>query len=125
MPDRQTIDVAIDGNELAGTHSLEWQTTRKEISREGALGVANNTGLIGLTLNGHVALRLWIHEDVHGYTVVDVLDGRSNEVLERIDVELYGMVPPRMGAKHPRKDRRFGPGGAAGQHDSPGESAGG
>jgi hypothetical protein len=107
VADRQTIDVAIDGQELAGTHTLQWQTMRREITGQGALGVANHTGLVGLTLNDHVAVRLWLHEDRNGYVVVDVLDGRTNDRIARVDVELQDMVPPRRGAKRPKKDRRF------------------
>lgn len=113
MAERQTIHVAIDGGELEGTHSLQWETMRREITGQGALGVANHTGLIGVTLNSHVAVRLWLHEDRNGYVVIDVLDARTDERVARVDVELFGLVPPRLGAKHQRKDRRF---------DSPGES---
>ena len=104
---RQTVTVAIDANELAGTE-LSWETKRKEITQEGALGVANNTGLVGLTLNGQTAVRLWLHEDETGYVVVDVLDGRTNERVARVDVELFGATPPRRDAKPQRRDRRFG-----------------
>ena len=51
---RQTITVAIDGQELEGTHTLQWETKRKEITRNGALGVANHTGIIGLLLTGRL-----------------------------------------------------------------------
>lgn len=105
---RQTVTVAIDANELAGTHELQWQTMRKDITPDGALGVANNTGLVGLTLNGQTTVRLWLHEDETGYVVVDVLDGRTNERVARIDAELFGATPPRRDAKPQRRDRRFG-----------------
>lgn len=105
---RQGITVAVDANEIPGTHELQWETVRKDVTPEGALGVANNTGLVGLTVNGQVAVRLWLHEDESGYVVVDVLDGRTNERIARSDVELYGAVPPRRGSAPPRRDKRFG-----------------
>lgn len=104
---RQTVEVAIDANELAGVHSLQWSTYRRDITPEGAIGVANNTGLIGLLINGQPAARLWIHEDELGYVVVDVLDHES-VVVARLDAELHGIVPPRLGSKTQKKDRRFG-----------------
>lgn len=96
---KQTIKVSVDSQELTGVHQVEWETLRKEVTRSGAIGVANNTGLIGLALNDHTAVRLWIHEDLLGYVVVDVLDGRTNARLARVDAELFGMVPPRLGQK--------------------------
>lgn len=102
---RQAITVSIDANEIIPT--LSWETKRKEITREGALGVANNTGLVGLALNGTPVVRLWLHEDELGYVVVDVLDARTGEHLARVDPELFGVVAPRTGQKV-RKERRFG-----------------
>lgn len=96
---KQTIKVSIDGQELTGVHQLEWEALRKEVTSTGAVGVANNTGQIGLALNDHTAVRLWLHEDQLGYAVVDVLDGRTNAHLARVDVELFGMVPPRLDQK--------------------------
>lgn len=96
---KQTIKVSIDSQELTGVHQQEWETLRKEVTTAGAIGVANNTGVIGLTLNDHAAVRLWIHEDALGYVVVDVLDGRTNAHLARVDAELFGMVPPRLTQK--------------------------
>jgi hypothetical protein len=108
MPElRQTITVAIDGQELAGAHSLEWETKRKEITAAGALGVANHTGVIGVLLNGHAAVRLWLHEDESGYVVIDVVDGQNGAHLARMHAELGGLVPPRTGSKQ-RRERRFG-----------------
>lgn len=104
---RQAITVAVDGQELAGVHSLQWETKRKEITQQGALGVANNTGLVGLRLNGHTAAQLWIHEDAMGHVVIDVLN-HKNQVVARLEPELYGQVPPRTGSKEPRRERRFG-----------------
>lgn len=101
---RQAITVSVDANEIIPT--LSWDTKRKEITREGALGVANNTGLVGLALNGKTVAHLWLHEDRDGYVVVDVYDD-SKTAIGRIEVELHGHVPPRTGAKV-RKERRFG-----------------
>lgn len=105
---RQAITVAIDGQELAGIHSLQWETKRREITRDGALGVASHTGIITLDLNGKPAVLLWLHEDEQGYVVVDVYDAQNRAHLGRQHAELGGLVPPRPGAKEPRKERRFG-----------------
>lgn len=106
---RQTIVVSIDGQELAGTQTVLGTTMRKEITHEGALGVANNTGIITLMLNGHAAVRLWLHEDRMGHAVVSVIDVPQDKHLGVVDVELYDLVPPRRGAAV-RKERRFGDG---------------
>lgn len=105
---RQTITVAIDGQELAGTHALEWKTMRKEITAQGALGVANHTGVITLDLNGKAAVVLWLHEDESGYVVVDMFDGQNRQHLGRMHAELGGLVPPRTAGKQ-RRENRFGP----------------
>lgn len=101
---RQGIEVSIDANEIIPT--LKWDTKRKEITSQGALGVANNTGLVGLALNGKTVVHLWVHEDRDGYVVVTVYDDKR-QAIATVDVELHGHVPPRMGAKA-KKERRFG-----------------
>jgi hypothetical protein len=106
---RQTIRVSVDGQELAGAHALEWETKRREITRDGALGVANHTGIVRLLLNDHPAVTLWLHEDDQGYVVIDVFDGQNQDFLGRQHAELGGLVPPRTGSKV-RKERRFGDG---------------
>lgn len=103
---RQTIVVSIDGQELAGTQTVLGQTLRREITRDGALGVANHTGIIDLQLNGHPAVRLWLHEDKLGHAVIDVIDVPRDVRLGVVDVELYDLVPPRRGPAA-RKERRF------------------
>jgi len=102
---RQTIVVAIDAQELIGQHEVG-ETKRREITPEGALGIANNTGIIQLTLNDKPALRLTLREDKLGHAVIEVVDTTRNEKLGVVDVELYGLVPPRR-APEPRKERRF------------------
>ena len=105
---RQTIKVSVDGQELAGTQALTWETKRKEITAQGALGVANHTGVVTLDLNGKAAVVLWLHEDESGYVVVDVFDGHDRHHLGRMYAELAGLVPPRTGSKQ-RRENRFGP----------------
>lgn len=97
----QTITVSIDAQDLVP--GQQWTTKRREVTEQGALGVANNTGLLGVALNGMTAVRLWLHEDRSGYAVLDVLDAQSNERLARVEVELQGLVPPRMGSKGRRR----------------------
>lgn len=104
---RQTIIISVDGQELAGTQSVIGETKRKEITEAGALGVANHTGIITLMLNGHPAVRLWLHEDRSGHAVIDVIDTTRDAKLGAVDVELYGLVPPRRGPA-PKRERRFG-----------------
>lgn len=104
---RQSITVSIGAQELAGVETQQWQTMRKEISKDGALGVANHTGCITLDINGHPAVLLWLHEDDEGYVVVDIFDAQNEKHLGRQHAELGGLVPPRTGAKA-RRERRFG-----------------
>lgn len=104
---RQAITVAIDGQELAGVHSLQWETKRREITPNGALGVANHTGIVTLELNGKPAVLLWLHEDESGYVVIDCFDAQNQQHLGRQHAELGGLVPPRTESKQ-RKERRFG-----------------
>lgn len=104
---RQTITITIDGQELDGTQTVLGETKRREITREGALGVANHTGILDIRLNGHPAVRLWLHEDRVGHAVIDVIDVTRDVRLGAVDVELYGLVPPRRGPAS-RRERRFG-----------------
>lgn len=99
MAERQTVAVGIDAGELAGTGGLEWSTLRRDIDEHGALHIGDGFGIVGITVNGHAAVRLRLHEDAQGYAVLDVLDGRSSERLARVEVELFGLVPPRHGSK--------------------------
>lgn len=104
---RQHITLSVDAQELAGTQTVLGTTMRKEITADGALGVANHTGIIDLQLNGRSAVRLWLHEDRMGHAVISVIDVTRDVMLGTVDVELYDLVPPRRGARV-RKERRFG-----------------
>lgn len=106
---RQTIVVAIDAQDLPGTQHELGTTKRKEITPDGALGVANNTGIIELMVGGHSAVRLRLFEDKLGQAVIEVTDLTRKVSLGIVDVELYGLVPPRR-APGPKKERRFGDG---------------
>ena len=107
MVSRQTIVVAVDAQELAGTQHVLGETKRKEITAAGALGIANHTGIVDLTLNGRAAVRLRLCEDKLGHAVIEVIDTTRSVRLGVVDVELYDLVPPRSGAT-PKKERRFG-----------------
>lgn len=106
---RQTIPIAIDAQDLPGTQHELGVTKRKEITPDGALGVANNTGILELMVGGHSAVRLRLYEDKLGHAVVEVTDLTRHVVLGVVDVELYGYVPPR---REPatKRERRFGDG---------------
>lgn len=106
MADRQTIEVSIDVQDLPGTQYVAGVTKRREITRDGALGVANNTGIVELLLNGRPAVRLHLREDAMGHAIIEVTDVPHGTKLGVVDVELYSLVPPRMGAKV-RRERRF------------------
>ncbi len=106
---RQSIVVTIDGQHLPGTAPVLGETKRREITREGALGVANHTGILTIMLNDQAAVRLWLHEDKMGHAVIDVIDVPRDVRLGVVDVELYDLVPPRRGPVE-RKERRFGDG---------------
>ncbi|MEY4081675.1 MAG: Microbacterium phage OneinaGillian [Actinomycetota bacterium] len=101
MTERQTIKVAIDAGELAAEGmSQEWSTMRRDIDRHGALHVGDGFGVIGLRINGNLALTLHLHEDQKGQVVLDIIDpGRPNSY-NQIQLEDRGMVPPR--TKKPR-----------------------
>ena len=90
---KQTIEVTIDAQEITGLAAAEWKTLRKEITPDGALGVANNTGFLSLSLNGHVTVSLFLHE-VDGKVVVTVLNGKG-QAIGRTYPEDDGFVPPR------------------------------
>jgi hypothetical protein len=104
---RQSITVSIGAQELAGIALQQWETKRKEITKEGALGVANHTGCITLDVNGTPAVLLWLHEDELGYVVIDVFDAQNRQHLGRQQTELGGLVPPRTESKQ-KRERRFG-----------------
>ncbi|QNJ55575.1 hypothetical protein SEA_PHINKY_84 [Microbacterium phage Phinky] len=106
---RQTITISIDAQDLPGTQHVLGEGKRSEITPAGMLGVANNTGMLELLINGHSAVRLSIVEDRYGHGVIQVHDTTRNVPLGVVDIELYGLVPPRRNAQ-PRKDRRFGQG---------------
>lgn len=106
---RQTITVSIDTQDIPGTQHVLGEGKRSEITPAGMLGVANNTGMFDLLINGHSAVRMVIHEDKVGHAVIQVYDMTQQKVLGAVDIELYGLVPPRRNAQ-PRKDHRFGQG---------------
>lgn len=104
---RQTITVAINAQDLPGTQHVLGTGLRKEITPAGMLGVANNTGIIELMVSGHVAIRMVIAEDRVGHAVIHVHDMTQQKPMGVVDIEVFGLVPPRRDAQ-PRKDRRFG-----------------
>lgn len=106
---RQTIVVAIDAQDIPGTQHELGVGKRREITPAGMLGVANNTGILELMVSGHSALRMRIFEDRMGHAVIEVTDLTARKVLGTVDIELYGLVPPRM-APEPKRERRFGDG---------------
>ena len=106
MTDRQTIQVSVDVQDLPGTQHVLGETKRREITPEGALGVANHTGIVELLLNDKPAVRLHLREDKMGHAIIEVTDVPANIKLGVVDVELYSLVPPRMGSKI-RRERRF------------------
>ncbi|QIG59083.1 hypothetical protein SEA_SADLAD_76 [Microbacterium phage SadLad] len=106
---RQGIAISIDAQDLPGTQHVLGIGMRKEITPAGMLGVANNTGLLELLVNGHGAVRMRIHEDKVGHAVIEVTDTTRNVVLGVVDIELYGLVPPRR-EPAPKRERRFGDG---------------
>lgn len=110
MPEpRATITLAIDAQDLPGMQHELGVTKRREITPDGALGVANNTGIVELMVNGHPAVRLRLFEDKVGHAVIEVTDLTARTPLGVVDVELYGLVPPRR-APEPKRERRFGDG---------------
>lgn len=104
---RQTITMSVRGQELAGLDTPLGTTKRSEITPAGALGIANNTGIVEILLNGHAALRLQLREDQVGHAILMVVDATRDERLGVVDVELYDLVPPRR-TPAPKRDRRFG-----------------
>lgn len=104
---RQTIAVAIDAQDLPGTQHELGVTRRKEITAAGALGIANHTGILQLLVGGLPAVQLRLFEDKVGHAVIEVTDVTRHVVLGIVDVELYGLVPPRR-EPAPKRERRFG-----------------
>lgn len=104
---RQTITVSIDAQDLPGTQHVLGTGKRTEITPEGMLGVANNTGVLELLINDHPALRMTILEDKMGHAVIQVYDVTHHVLLGVVDIELYGLVPPRR-TPAPKRERRFG-----------------
>lgn len=105
--ERQTIEVSIDAQNLPGTQHSLGVTKRREITAVGALGVANHTGILQLLINQHPAIRFELYEDPMRHAVIRVVDATRDVVLGTVDIELYGLVPPRMEAPE-KKERRFG-----------------
>ena len=103
---RQTITLSIDTQDLPGTQHELGTTMRKEITPVGALGVANNTGIVELLVNGHPAVRMHLREDQLGHAIVEVTDILTGQRLGAVDIQLYSLVPGRTGAKV-RRERRF------------------
>ncbi|QWY80157.1 hypothetical protein SEA_GRASSBOY_78 [Microbacterium phage Grassboy] len=106
---RQTITVSIDAQDLPGTQHVLGTGKRAEITSAGMLGVANNTGVLDLLVNDHTAVRMVIHEDKLGHAVIQVYDMTQQKVVGVVDIELYGLVPPRR-TPAPKRERRFGDG---------------
>lgn len=104
---RQTITVAINAQDLPGTQHELGRGLRKEITPAGMLGVANNTGIIELMISGHVAVRMVIAEDKVGHAVIHVHDMTQQKPMGVVDIEVFGLVPPRR-APEPKRERRFG-----------------
>jgi hypothetical protein len=101
VAERQTIKVAIDAGELAAEGmAQEWSTMRRDIDQHGALHVGDGFGVIGLRVNGHMALTLHLHEDQKGQVVLDIIDPGRPGSRSQIQLEDRGMVPPR--TKKPR-----------------------
>lgn len=106
---RQTITVSLNAQDIPGMQHVIGEGKRSEITEFGMLGVANHTGIVELMINNHVAIRLLIHEDKVGHAVIDVYDTTRNTRLGVVDIELYGLVPPRR-TPEPKRERRFGDG---------------
>ncbi|UVG34443.1 hypothetical protein SEA_GAZEBO_74 [Microbacterium phage Gazebo] len=107
---RQTITVSIDAQDLPGTQHVLGTGKRAEITPAGMLGVANNTGVLDLLVNDHTAVRMVIREDKFGHAVIQVHDMTQQKMVGVVDIELYGLVPPRR-TPAPRRERRFGDAG--------------
>lgn len=90
---KQTIHIAVDAAELID--SLQWDVIRKEITRDGARGMAGNDGLLTLRINGHPALHLKVREDDHGKVVVVLYNHHEQEV-GRVYPEDEGFLPGRI-----------------------------
>lgn len=104
---RQTITISIDAQDLPGTQHVLGTGKRAEITPQGMLGVANNTGMLDLLVNDHTAIRMVIHEDKVGHAVIQVYDMTQQKVLGIVDIEVFGLVPPRR-RPEPKRERRFG-----------------
>ncbi|QUE25367.1 hypothetical protein SEA_FIZZLES_73 [Microbacterium phage Fizzles] len=104
---RQAVVVSINAQDLPGMEHELGRGMRKEITPQGMLGVANNTGIVELMINDRVAVRLRILEDHMGHAVVLVDDALLQRTLGKVDIELYDLVAPRRDAQ-PKRDRRFG-----------------
>lgn len=105
MSDRQTVTIEIDAGEMFGSQS--WSTYRRDIDEHGALNIGDGFGLLGVKVSGRDALRLKLREDRMHHVVLEVFDATTNEKMGAVELELYGLVPPRRGSA-PKKDRRFG-----------------
>lgn len=108
MPEpRQTITVSINAQDLPGTQHVVGEGKRSEITPAGMLGVANNTGVIELMINNHIAVRMVIAEDRVGHAVIHVHDMTQQKPMGVVDIEVFGLVPPRRGPVE-KRERRFG-----------------
>lgn len=106
MPElRQTITVSVDDGGMMPTQ--EWSTLRKNVDEHGALGVGDGFGLLGIRVGDRVAVHLKMHEDTMHHVVLDVIDATTNEKIGTVQLELFGLTPPRRGSA-PKRDRRFG-----------------
>lgn len=105
MSDRQTVTVEIDAGEMFDRKS--WSTYRRDIDRHGALNVGDGFGVLGIKVGGRDAVRMQLREDALGHVVLEVIDATTSKTLGIVDVELYGLTPPRRRAA-PKRDLRFG-----------------
>lgn len=106
---RQTITVSLNAQDIPGMQHVIGEGLRKEITPLGMLGVANNTGIIELMLNNHIAIRMVIAEDKVGHAVIHVYDMTQQKQMGVVDIEVFGLVPPRRSPVE-KRERRFGDG---------------
>lgn len=103
---KQTVIVALDTQELSSMEMQLGKLYRREITRDGALGIANNTGMICLSINGKNVVRLHLHEDDAGSVVLSVTDLLDGHNMLDIELEQHGVVPGRI-QKAQRHDPTF------------------
>lgn len=100
----QTVKVEVDAGEMFDKQS--WSTYRRDIDEAGALGIGDGFGNLGVDVGGRPAVRMSLREDRLGQVVLDVVDAITNKKLGSVQVELFGLVAPRRGAKV-KRDKRF------------------